>query len=76
MSPLLVDLLARIRTHEGLPELLKLVQRPRLQLAKLSEAEKPDVAHFRFVYQSGQVAQHEAWLVALTGKPTSQQEIE
>lgn len=76
MNPLLADLLARIRAHEGLPELLKMVERPRITPFRLGEAEKSETARSRFIYQSGQASQHEAWLHALTGQPTSQQETE
>lgn len=74
MNALAADLLAKIRNHEGLPELLKLVSRPRIQPAKVNEA--PEVAHNRFVYQSGQVDQDQKWLFLLTGKQPSQQENE
>lgn len=72
MNPLVADLLARIRGHDGFPELLKLVQRPRIQPFRVTDAEKPETARSRFIYQSGQVAQHDAWLNALTGNSTSQ----
>ena len=74
MSPLLADLLVHIRQHEGFQELLRMVERPRIQPFKVTDAEKPETARSRFIYQSGQSAQHDQWLTALSGKPTSQQE--
>lgn len=74
MNPVLADLLFTIRQHDGFGELLAMVERPQITAFRLSDAEMPETARSRFIYQSGQVAQHESWLAALTGEPTSQQE--
>lgn len=75
MTPVLKDLLFTIRQHDGYRELLAMVERPQITLFRVSDAEKSETARSRFIYQSGQVAQHDQWLAALTGNPTSQQEI-
>ena len=74
MSPVLADLLLHIRQHDGFQELLDMVERPQITQFKVSDAERPETARSRFIYQSGQVAQHEAWLTAMIGTSTSQQE--
>ena len=75
MSPVLAELLLYVRQHEGFQELLHgLVEQPRIQPFKVTDAEKPETARSRFIYQSGQTAQHESWLAALIGESTSQQE--
>jgi hypothetical protein len=75
MSPVLASLLLLIRQHEGFEELkAALVECPRIQPFRVSDAETPETARSRFIYQSGQAAQHEAWLAALIGNETSQQE--
>lgn len=75
MSPVLADLLLYIRQHDGFRELLdEMVERPQITQFKVSDAERPETARSRFIYQSGQVAQHDLWLNALTGESTSQQE--
>jgi hypothetical protein len=74
MSHVLASLLVHIRQHEGFSELLALVERPTITTFRVSDAEKPETARSRFIYQSGQVAQHDQWIAALTGKSTSQQE--
>ncbi len=74
MTPVLKELLFTIRQHDGFKELLAYVERPQITTFRISDAEKPETARSRFIYQSGQVAQHEAWLAALVGNPTSQQE--
>lgn len=72
MTPLLADLLDRMRGHDGFNDLLKMVEQPRITPFRVSDAENPETARSRFIYQSGQANQHKAWLVALTGDPTSQ----
>ena len=74
MSPVLADLLLHIRQHDGFAELLEMVERPQIAPFKVSDAERPETARSRFIYQSGQLAQHEMWLAKLNGTSTSQQE--
>lgn len=74
MSPLLRSLLEDIRQHGAFPELLSLMAKPRLHTFRLSEAEKSETARARWIYESGQLAQHNLWLELLTGVKPSEQE--
>ncbi len=69
ISSTLAALLADLRQHPHFPELLRAVEAPQLPRFKTSEAAEPEKAQAKWIYTSGKLDQHEAWLGMLTGQP-------
>lgn len=68
LSPVAQSLLLLIRQHEGLPELIASIECPRIKRYRPGQADQIEKARADWIYQSGQVDQHQRWLAALTGK--------
>ena len=66
-SPLLINLLQHIRGHDGFRELIAAVERPRIRPFVKSKAADIERSRAEWIYESGQMAQHEAWLRFLSG---------
>ena len=74
MNPAVRQLLEQLRSNPAFPLLLKEVERPKISPFRHSEADQSEKARARWIFESGKLHQHEAWLALLTGKPTSEQE--
>jgi hypothetical protein len=74
MSPALKEFLSFIRSNPNFPELVRSVERPKISPFRQSEAEQSEKARAKWIFESGKLHQHEAWLALLTGKSTSEQE--
>lgn len=75
MSELSAELrafLADLRQHPLFPQLLKAVERPRLRPFKPVEADQVEKARAQWIFESGQLKQHDAWLGVLTGTDPSE----
>jgi hypothetical protein len=72
-SPAVTDLLIHFRGHPAFQELLKSVERPKVSPFRLSEAEQSEKARAKWIYESGKLAGHNAWLGILTGQPSEQE---
>lgn len=70
-SPALENLLQGLRQHPAFPELLAAVSRPQLPRFKVSQVASAHEANAKWIYESGRLAAHEAWVATLTGKPAS-----
>lgn len=73
VSPAVTDLLIHFRGHPAFQELLKTVERPQVSPFRLSEAEQSEKARAKWIFESGKLAGHKAWLDLLTGKPSEQE---
>jgi hypothetical protein len=67
MSAVLDSLLVTIRQHEGYRELLNAVERPRIRPFVKSKAANVEQSRSEWVFESGQLMQHEQWLQMLSG---------
>lgn len=74
MNPALKEFLSFIRSNPNFPELIKAVERPRVSPFRMSEAEQSEKARAKWIFESGKLHQHNAWLALLEGKPTSDTE--
>lgn len=75
MSPALQSLLLDIRQHPAFEEMKRAVEMPRLPRYRPSKSENMGVMGAKTIFESGRLAQHEAWLIFLTGSAiTSEQE--
>jgi hypothetical protein len=63
----LKELLHGIRQHPGFKELLSTVEKPRIRPYQKKEADQIEVSRAQWIYESGQLAQHERWIAVLTG---------
>lgn len=68
MSPVLISLLEYVRGHEGFDELLKAVDRPRIRPFVKSKAADAERSRAEWIFESGQLDQHERWLALLSGR--------
>ena len=73
-SPALKSLLFDLRQHAAFEEFKKAVEAPKLPRFRPSKNDTLETMGAKTVYESGRLAQHEAWLIFLTGSPTSEQE--
>lgn len=67
MNPLLKELLLLIRQHEGYRLLLSEVEKPKIRPFVKSRAASVEQARSEWIFESGQMAQHERWLAFLSG---------
>ena len=67
MSEVLDSLLLTIRQHEGYRELLTTVERPRIRPFVKSKSANVEQSRSEWIFQSGQLEQHERWLQMLSG---------
>ena len=67
MNPLLKELLLLIRQHEGYRHLLNSVEKPTIRPFVKSRAANVEQARSEWIFESGQMAQHERWLQILSG---------
>lgn len=67
MNPILKELLDLIRQHEGYKLLLKSVEKPSIRPFVKSRAANVEQARSEWIFESGQMAQHEKWLALLSG---------
>lgn len=68
MNDALKEFLAFIRSNPNFPELLKVVETPKITPFKASEADQSEKARAKWIFESGKLHQHQAWLTLLTGK--------
>lgn len=65
-----------LRQHPMFPLLIKAMEPPRLPRYRASQADKIEEARANWIYQSGRIDQHDAWVRFLTGaEPPSEKEI-
>lgn len=74
MNEAVKDFLNAMRSHPSFNEFLKVVERPVIHPFRVSEAEQSEKARAKWIFESGKLHQHQAWLTLLTGKTTSDQE--
>lgn len=67
MSAVLDSLLLMLRQHEGYREFLSAVERPRIRPFVKSKAANVEQSRSEWVFESGQLMQHETWLQFLSG---------
>lgn len=67
-SEVLKSLLLDLRQHPAFPELLAAVEKPRIPQFRKSKAASVEEARADWIFTSGQVAQHNKWLLMLTGQ--------
>lgn len=67
-SPVLKELLLNIRQHPGFEELKSVVEKPRVRPFRASEADQVEKARAQWIFDSGRLAGHDAWLRMLTGE--------
>lgn len=71
MSPELIGFLIELRQHPVFPQLTKAVETPRVRPYKSAEADQVEKARAQWIFESGQLKQHDAWLGVLTGTDPS-----
>lgn len=71
-SAALDALLVMMREHPGFPELLRSVDAPKVPRFKRSQANDAEKARAEWIYVSGRLSQHEAWLAMLTNNQIPQ----
>lgn len=67
MSPALKSLLFSIRQHAAFEEFKSAVEAPAIKPYRPKDAAQIEHSRAQWIYESGQLAQHERWLVFLTG---------
>lgn len=68
MSHTLSDLLHLIRQHPGFEELKRdFVEAPSVRPYRPKDAAQVENSRAQWIYESGQLAQHERWIAMLTG---------
>lgn len=67
MNAQLQSFLIELRQHPLFPQLIAEVEKPRLRPYKATEADQVERARAQWIFESGQLKQHEAWLGVLTG---------
>ena len=67
MNPVLKELLLLIRQHDGYRLLLEGVDKPTIRPFVKSRAANVEQARSEWIFESGQMANHEAWLGFLSG---------
>lgn len=67
-SQALVTLLAELRDHPAFPDLLAHIEAPHLPVYRPKRSGDVELAQATWIYQSGRVANHQAWFQFLTGK--------
>lgn len=72
MSPALKSLLLEIRQHAAFEELKSAVEAPAIKPYRPKDASAIEHSRAQWIYESGQVNQHERWLGFLTGQTESQ----
>ena len=71
MNAQLRAFLIELRQHPLFPQLINAVEVPRLRPYKSAEADQVEKARAQWIFESGQLKQHEAWLGVLTGTDPS-----
>lgn len=71
MNAQLAAFLTELRQHPLFPQLIAAVETPRLRPYKSAEADQIEKARAQWIFESGQLKQHEAWLGVLTGTDPS-----
>lgn len=71
MNAQLHSFLIELRQHPLFPMLLAEVEKPKLRPYKASEADQVERARAQWIFESGQLKQHDAWLAVLTGTDPS-----
>lgn len=66
MNPL-DDLLFAIRQHPAFQELLKSVEAPKVRPFTPKDAAQIEQSRAQWIYESGQLKQHQNWIARLTG---------
>lgn len=64
--------LSDLRQHPLFPQLLAAVEQPRVRPYRPTQASEIERARAQWIYESGQLAQHNAWLAILTGNNPSE----
>lgn len=67
MSSVLDSLLLYIRQHDGYREFLTAVERPRIRPFVKSKSANVEQSRSEWIFESGQLEQHERWLAFVSG---------